>query len=296
TIRLLHALSSSFDKKIHDDHSTGRLGCFESRVREVNREEATTETEERHRAFRLNLHTSGRVYGDYYNRDHSRYRNPSIRPIRPQCPPGSSCAPSPRVISPPYDQSPSPSPANPSSPSRNLPGPVLTASASSLRREPLYDIISNVDSTFVPSVPPESPLVDPHPTTGRRSPTQATLRVGWGGFEDSFTSRLNCVPFSSVEAISGESAQLIADPGRKLTRNNSAVLKNLSTRWTIAPRTVAGKDGAEVNLTIRFEFANPLYAAVSSAVSETVAAGMIEAFENHARKALDRDGTLRGPL
>ncbi|PKS10752.1 hypothetical protein jhhlp_002509 [Lomentospora prolificans] len=146
--------------------------------------------------------------------------------------------------------------------------------------------------------PQESPTgPTPHPTTGRRSPTQATLRVGWGGFEDSFTSRLNCVPFSSVEAISGESAQLIADPGRKLTtRNNSAVLKNLSTRWTIAPRTVAGKDGAEVNLTIRFEFANPLYAAVSSAVSETVAAGMIEAFENHARKALDRDGTLRGPL
>ncbi|CAI4210459.1 unnamed protein product [Parascedosporium putredinis] len=150
---------------------------------------------------------------------------------------------------------------------------------------PLYDIISDVDSyaSFVPFC------------SSSASPT-ATLRVGWGGFQDSFTSRLDCVPGSVVEAVSGSAARLIADPGRRLSTGNSAVLKSLSTRWTLEPRTVAGAEGAEVNLTIRFEFANPLYAAVSSAVSETVAAKMIEAFESHARKILGREAPARGLL
>jgi coenzyme Q-binding protein COQ10 len=166
----------------------------------------------------------------------------------------------------------------------------------------LYEIISNIDSysTFVPFCSASKVTHWSEPSTtdnhNRRSPTQATLRVGWAGFEESFTSRVNCVPFSLVEAVSGASAQLVADPGRKLASNNSSVLRTLVTRWSLTPRTVAGKEGAEVNLTIRFEFANPIYAAFSAAVSETIAARMIEAFESHARSVLDKNVRPRVPL
>ncbi|VUC34926.1 unnamed protein product, partial [Clonostachys rosea] len=46
-----------------------------------------------------------------------------------------------------------------------------------------------------------------------------------------------------------------------------------------APRT-------EVHLSIKYQFVNPLYAAVSAAVSDKVAGMMIEAFEKQARQKL----------
>ena len=49
-----------------------------------------------------------------------------------------------------------------------------------------------------------------------------------------------------------------------------------------------GGKGTEVRLDIRFQFVNPLYAAVSSAVSDKVAGLMIEAFEKRAREQLGR--------
>ena len=61
-----------------------------------------------------------------------------------------------------------------------------------------------------------------------------------------------------------------------------AVFKRLATLWTLRPE----KQGTQVNLTVRFEFANPLYSAVSAAVSDKVAGTMIEAFAKHARTVL----------
>ncbi|SPO00691.1 uncharacterized protein DNG_03439 [Cephalotrichum gorgonifer] len=137
----------------------------------------------------------------------------------------------------------------------------------------LYEIIADIDSysSFVPycSASTVTRLSAPD-ASGRRWPTVATLRVGWGGFEEEFTSRVTCVPSSLVEARSGEAA----GPGS----GASSVLKSLVTRWSFAPGS------------LRFEFANPVYAAVSAAVSETVAKTMIEAFEAHARKVLGEKG------
>lgn len=143
----------------------------------------------------------------------------------------------------------------------------------------LYELIADIDSyaSFVPYCSSSTVTSwSPPDATARRWPTLATLRVGWGGFEESFTSRVTCVPSSLVEARSGEAAGF----------GGSSVLKSLVTRWSFAPGAVGGREGAEVGLRITFEFANPVYAAVSAAVSETVAKTMIEAFEAHARRVL----------
>lgn len=148
---------------------------------------------------------------------------------------------------------------------------------------PLYELIADINSyaTFVPYCSSSTVTAwSPPDENNRRWPTLATLRVGWGGFEESFTSKVTCVPSSLVEARSGEAAGL----------GGSSVLKSLVTRWSFAPRVVGGKEGAEVGLKLTFEFANPVYAAVSAAVSETVAKTMIEAFEAHARGVLEGKG------
>lgn len=145
---------------------------------------------------------------------------------------------------------------------------------------PLYEMIADINSyaAFVPYCSSSTVTHWSAPDANdRRWPTLATLRVGWGGFEEAFTSKVTCIPSSLVEARSGEAAGL----------GGSSVLKSLVTRWSFEPRIVEGKEGAEVGLRLTFEFANPVYAAVSAAVSETVAKTMIEAFEAHARKVLE---------
>ncbi|KAF4455237.1 Coenzyme Q-binding protein coq10, mitochondrial [Fusarium austroafricanum] len=154
--------------------------------------------------------------------------------------------------------------------------------------EPLYDLIADVDSysSFVPYCSRSRVTLwsDPDPATGRRYPTLADLHVGWGGFDEVFTSRLRCVPGQSVEAISGETAPGGTGP------DASAVFRSLVTRWSV--RSTAGPPlpRTEVNLTIDFQFTNPLYGAVSAAVSDKVASMMIEAFE---KKAFENLGPER---
>lgn len=61
------------------------------------------------------------------------------------------------------------------------------------------------------------------------------------------------------------------------------------------PRTeeaeLPARDQTEVHLSIEFQFANPIYAALSKAVAPKVAGVMIEAFEARARKVLDGQGS-----
>ena len=147
----------------------------------------------------------------------------------------------------------------------------------------LYTLIADVDdySSFVPycSHSRVTHWTTPSPTDpdAPRYPTQADLRVGWGGFEETFTSRLRCVPGQSVEALSG------ADAGTDSA--GGAVFRSLVTKWHVQPLDNADTK-TKVNLIIRFQFANPLYAAVSAAVSDKVAGIMIEAFEKRARRML----------
>lgn len=148
--------------------------------------------------------------------------------------------------------------------------------------EPLYELISDVDSysQFVPycSESRVTEWSDPD-DKGRRWPTLADLQVGWGGFDEVFTSRLRCVPGLSVEATSGST-----QPGTG--SDASVVFRSLVTSWTLKSLSGTSSPRTEVHLAIDFQFTNPLYAAVSAAVSDKVAGLMIEAFEKQARRKL----------
>ncbi|KAI0977351.1 hypothetical protein F4678DRAFT_412685 [Xylaria arbuscula] len=202
----------------------------------------------------------------------------------------------------------------------STPAPPQTLSAS--RRLPynhaaLYNIIADIDSysAFLPycSVSRVTSWTAQHkdPEFGRRWPTRADLTAGWGGLEQTYTSRVLCIPGSVVEALSGEGArsgiapEVLARYGLKdesspahsptAGSGEESVFKTLVTRWTVTPITPDGKrveagqkagEWSDIDLNIRFQFANPLYGAVSSAVADKVAPIMIEAFVERAKKVL----------
>ncbi len=147
----------------------------------------------------------------------------------------------------------------------------------------LYELVADVDSysQFVPYCAKSRVTHWSAPDDfGRKWPTLADLHVGWGGLNEEFTSRLHCVPGVSVEAVSGDPA------GTSSASDASAVFKSLVTRWSLRPLKAQSSPSTEVNLSIKYQFTNPLYAAVSAAVSDKVAALMIEAFEMRAREQL----------
>lgn len=153
-------------------------------------------------------------------------------------------------------------------------------------RDPLYELIADVDSysEFVPFCPVSrvTRWSAPDPA-GRRWPTLADLHVGWGGFNESFTSRLRCEPGVFVEAVSGEAL----GPGEPAA---SPVFKSIITSWSLRPLKDPSSPSTEVLLSIKYQFANPLYAALSSAVSDQVAGLMVEAFE---KRAMEKLGSSR---
>jgi len=179
----------------------------------------------------------------------------------------------------------------------------------------LYSVIADVDSysSFVPYCTNSKVTKWSSPDSdGKRWPSEADLKVGWGGYEEMFTSRLFCIPGSVVEALSGDavtelpksdiphhSATFDSPP----TSNN--IFKSLSTRWVVKPfhykpptgRPQTDKTGepsqdrTEVHLIMDFQFANPIYAALSKAVAPKVAGVMIEAFEVRAKHLLGGSGS-----
>ncbi|KAI0129299.1 hypothetical protein F4776DRAFT_628334 [Hypoxylon sp. NC0597] len=175
----------------------------------------------------------------------------------------------------------------------------------------LYDLIADVDSyvRFLPyckisRVTRWTPTPD---SNNRRWPTQADLTAGWGGFEETYTSRLFCVPsLGIVEAISGDARteiplselrkQGLVDPGPGSGGRGDGVFKSLVTRWTVQPAEGATRadrfqhDWSDVRLSIKYQFANPLYMAVSSAVADKVAPIMVEAFVEQAKRILGETG------
>ena len=157
----------------------------------------------------------------------------------------------------------------------------------------LYSVIADIDSysTFVPYCSHSRVTQWSSPDSeGAQWPTRADLHVGWGGFDEKFTSTLTCVPYQSVEAISGGSSDGLSET------NASEVFKTLVTRWSLKPISENPKSpSTEVNLAITYHFANPLYAAVSSAVSDKIASIMIEAFKMQAAVRLRSGPTFHVP-
>ncbi|KAL7625433.1 Coenzyme Q-binding protein coq10, mitochondrial [Parahypoxylon ruwenzoriense] len=198
--------------------------------------------------------------------------------------------------------------------------PQLLAAARRLpyNHERLYELIADVDSysRFLPyctlsRVTRWTASASASDSTDRRWPARADLTAGWGGFTETYTSRLFCVPaLGIVEAISGADGRTEI-PAAELRRHglvdadardpdlgtfgigSGGVFKSLVTRWTVVPAADADRsqhDWSDVRLTIKYQFANPLYMAVSSAVADKVAPVMVEAFVDQAKRILGNTG------
>jgi coenzyme Q-binding protein COQ10 len=178
----------------------------------------------------------------------------------------------------------------------------------------LYTIIADVDSysTFLPyCVSSRVTKWSAPDSSNKRWPAEADLRVGWGGYEETFTSRLFCVPGSVVEALGGEA--LTSLPKSQLTHHSETlnakteannIFQTITTRWTVRPfhykppsrRPQTGtmecqaREQTEVHLSLDFQFSNPIYATLIRAVAPKIAGIMIEAFEVRARNLLDGPG------
>jgi coenzyme Q-binding protein COQ10 len=180
----------------------------------------------------------------------------------------------------------------------------------------LYELIADVDSysSFLPYCQ-DSRVTEwsGQDINGRRWPAKADLKIGWGVYEETFTSKLFCVPNSTVEALGGDVKTSLprADLGHHSSSIDSPttanhIFQSLFTRWTVKPFHYKPSSGrphtdnavyparaqTEVHLTIDFQFANPVYAALSKAVAPKVAGIMIEAFEQRARRLLDGPGAV----
>ena len=87
-------------------------------------------------------------------------------------------------------------------------------------------------------------------------------------------------------------------PGEKMA-SGEGIFTHLLSRWTVTPLSERqillkgsgcermGKEHTEVSLAIEFQFTNPIYSAMSSAVADSVAGVLIEAFEKRVREVLD---------
>lgn len=163
----------------------------------------------------------------------------------------------------------------------------------------LYSIIAAIPlySTFLPfctastthaSTPTTPPL-----------PALASLTVGWGPFPaESYTSRVYCVPGSTVEAVSGDSAPSTpwavlrrygydeAADGRGGVRRegDGELFRSLRTKWTVEPVEGTGGETTDVHLRIDYLLANPLHQIAVGGVADQVADKMIRAFEARAAK------------
>lgn len=200
----------------------------------------------------------------------------------------------------------------------------------------IFDIIADIGSypTFIPYL--KSSTITSHsspdPLHKLQWPRTADLHVGYGPYNESFTSTVYCVPYTILEAVAGEAEPTI--PADKLPHYFSSnkshqpqpahgdLFTSLLTRWTFREFPFkpnppdgppqegnANKLGAsprtEISLHIEVKFASAVYAAVSQAAAPKVAEIMVEAFERRARQVLgsgrggstrsEEDADARGP-
>lgn len=188
----------------------------------------------------------------------------------------------------------------------------------------IYSIIADINSysSFLPFLENSEITAWSRPDdTGKKWPSEALLSVGWKGFEESFTSKIYCVPGTIVEAVGGSTQTKLSreelshydlnDSNNSKASNENGILNHLLTRWTIRPfpfkppppgkgsplgstKETVPEDRTEVTLAIEYQFSNPMYSAMSGAVADKVAGVMIEAFEKRVKAVLN--GKVEGSL
>lgn len=194
----------------------------------------------------------------------------------------------------------------------------------------IFKIISDVNAyhQFLPFCQGSEVTKTSQPAPdGNSYPEEAKLIVGFNGdIKEEFTSRVYCVPERVVEAVSGKTTTTL--PAKDISHHSArpsadqdpaqdtAVMAHLLTRWTLKPypykppphdalhptshqknvettNPLPAQPKTEVNLTIEFQFSNPLYAALSSAAAPKVADKMIAAFEKRVRAVVEGPGHVK---
>lgn len=190
----------------------------------------------------------------------------------------------------------------------------------------LFSLISDISSysSFLPYCTSSdiTRWSSPSEKTNKKYPREAILKVGWSGYDETFRSKVYCVPDSVIEAVSGTARPTI--PPDELSHYNGSdsassptsldapavednpLFSSLLSTWTLrefpykpAPAPAPddqvhplqdSKQGGppvaqtEVDLRIEVTFKNPMYAALSKAVAPKVAGLLIEAFEKRAKE------------
>ncbi|KAK4203287.1 coenzyme Q-binding protein COQ10, mitochondrial [Triangularia verruculosa] len=160
----------------------------------------------------------------------------------------------------------------------------------------IYKIISDINSYrhFLPHCT-HSLVTSYTPSRTNPLPKTGDLTVGWGPFTQSYTSRVYCIPYSTVEAVAGNAVPTIPgdvlreygyDPDELLYKDKGleqgGVFESLTTKWTVK-ETKRG-DGTEVGLTVTFRFVNPAVGLAVQSVADEMVGKMILAFEGRARE------------
>ncbi|KAL8725112.1 MAG: hypothetical protein Q9166_007554 [cf. Caloplaca sp. 2 TL-2023] len=200
--------------------------------------------------------------------------------------------------------------------------PLQTLTASRIlpyRQSDLYNIITDLPSypSFLPYCKSSriTSRSSSDPSQNKQWPHTATLNVGWGPYDETFKSRIYCLPYRTVEACAGSAEPTI--PRKELPHYHNLqeaedkkdtekhdLFTSLLTRWTLSefpfkplpPSSQSPQEGhaeanpsyprTEVNLVIEARFASAVYSALSQAAAPKVAGMMIEAFEKRAREVL----------
>ena len=128
---------------------------------------------------------------------------------------------------------------------------------------------------------------------------KARLSVGFLSFKESYVSDVTCVPYSEVEVSSNASPYRSRTEilGQAVASSGTPLFKTLVTTWRMKPAHPSSPHPTQGDLKVptllklddnvptllsvdlAFAFANPLYAAASSAFFKQVSAMMVKAFE-----------------
>lgn len=96
---------------------------------------------------------------------------------------------------------------------------------------------------------------------------EATLTLEWNGFIKAFTTRNTLHPFNKIEM------RLLNGP-----------FKRLEGHWTFTPLEEAGQEkGCKVELSLEFEFINPMMSMMFSSMFEKISQEMVGCFIERAK-------------
>ncbi|KAL9101769.1 MAG: hypothetical protein Q9163_003016 [Psora crenata] len=208
--------------------------------------------------------------------------------------------------------------------------PIQTLTASRIipyHARDIFNIIADIPSyqSFIPYCTSSTvtSTSSPDPDEKVQWPRTAELRIRYGPYQESFTSAVYCLPYTALEAVSGDAEPSISQErlphyyengeqaAHSVDKNSGSIFASLLTRWTFKefPFKPSPPDGSppqegeanqqpssprtEVGLVIEVKFANAIYSALSQVAAPKVAGILIEAFEKRAQEVL---GKGKGPI